>query len=275
MIDVHPFDRARKQFYGHGASAIELAHGWRGAVFLVTRSLTISSHLVSWLFSGPSPWVPDSCAGFLTQTIGWRLSSWLTVAVFTSPSDSSPWGPITLRVPDSCAGFRTHLRGSRLKPLVGDSRRDSPLQFSPPLVIPLLEAPSLLGFLTHVRGSRLICGVPDSNLWLATLVVTHRCSFHPPSDSSPSGPITLRVPDSCAGFRTHLRGSRLKPLVGDSRRDSPLQFSPPLVIPLLEAPSPLGFLTHVRGSGLICGVPDSNLWLATLVVTHRCSFHLP
>ena len=216
--------------------------------------------------------VPDSFAGFPTQTSGWRLSSWLTVAVFTSPSDSSPSGPITLRVPDSCAGFR------------------------------------------------LICGVPDSNLWLATLVVTHRCSFHPPSDSSPSGPITLRVPDSCAGFRTHLRGSRLKPLVGDSRRDSPLQFSPPLVIPLLQAPSPLGFLTHVRGSdsfagfptqtsgwrlsswltvavftplvipllqapsplgflthvrgsGLICGVPDSNLWLATLVVTHRCSFH--
>ena len=217
-------------------------------------------------------------------------------------------------------GFLTHVRGSgrgsRLKPLVGDSRRDSPLQFSPPLVIPLLQAPSPLGFLTHVRGSRLICGVPDSNLWLATLVVTHRCSFHPPSDSSPSGPITLRVPDSCAGFRTHLRGSRLKPLVGDSRRDSPLQFSlplvipllqapsplgflthvrgsrlkplvgdsrrdsplqfsPPLVIPFLQAPSPLGFLTHVRGSGLICGVPDSNLWLATLVVTHRCSFHPP
>ena len=76
--------------------------------------------------------VPDSFAGFPTQTSGWRLSSWLTVAVFTSPSHSSPSGPITLRVPDSCAGFRTHLRGSRLKPLVGDSRRDSPLQFSPP-----------------------------------------------------------------------------------------------------------------------------------------------
>ena len=136
--------------------------------------------------------------------------------------------------------------------------------------------PSLLTIFRPITlGSWLMCGVPDSNHWLATLVVTHRFSFLPPSDSSPSGPITLRVPDSSAGFPTHLRGSRLKPLVGDSRRDSPLQFSPPLVIPLLQAPSPLGFLTHVRGSRLICGVPDSNLWLATLVVTHPCSFHLP
>ena len=163
--------------------------------------------VVSWLFSGPSPWVPDSCAGFLTQTIGWRLSSWLTVAVFTSPSDSSP--SITLRVPDSCAGFRTHLRGSRLKPLVGDSRRDSPLQFSPPLVISLLQAPSPLGFLTHVRGSRLICGVPDSNLWLATLVVTHRCSFHPLV-------IPLLQAPSPLGFLTHVRGSGLICGVPDS-----------------------------------------------------------
>ena len=79
--------------------------------------------LVIPLLQAPSPWFPDSCAGFLTQSCGWRLSSWLTVSVFTSPSDSSSSGPITL-------------------------------------------------------GSWLICGVPDSNLWLATLVVTHRFSFH-------------------------------------------------------------------------------------------------
>ena len=228
MIDVHPFDRARKQFYGHGASAIELAHGWRGAVFLVTRSLT-----TVYLHTYSPDYFQAHHPGFLTHVRG----SWLKPLVgdfrrdspfqFSSPSDSSPSGPITLRVPDSCAGFRTHLRGSRFKPLVGDSRRDSPLQFLPPLVIPLLQAPSPLGFLTHVRGS-----------------------------------------DSFAGFPTQTSGWRLSSWLT-------VAVFTPLVIPLLQAPSPLGFLTHVRGSGLICGVPDSNLWLATLVVTHRCSFHLP
>ena len=121
-------------------------------------------------FRAHHPWVPDSCAGLLTQTCGWRLSSWLTVSVFTSPSDSSCSGPITP------------------------------------------------GFLTHVRGSWLMCGVPDSNLWLATFVVTHRFSFHLPlviplfQAPSPLGSwLMCEVPDSCAGFLTHVRGSWLKP----------------------------------------------------------------
>ena len=122
----------------------------------------------------------------------------------------SPW------VPGSCAG------GSWLKPVVGDFRRDSPFHFSPP------SDSCSSGPIT--LGSWLMCGVPGSNLWLATLVVTRRFSFLPPSHFSSSGPITQGSWLMC-GFLAQTCGWRLSSRLTVS-------FFTPLVIPVLQAPSP-------------------------------------